>query len=114
MASFDEIRGLLEQVAAKAREKLGSEIAGWGTRVFQFNLRDGPSFYIEIAGGEIRIVEGKHERPTATLETDLETLEKMLRGELDSMKAFFTGKLRITGNVIETMKLRKILEAAKA
>ena len=112
MASFEEIKKMLDQIVEKAKQKMGDEIASWN-RVFQFELSDGTAFYIEISGGEVKIVEGRHERPTAVLRTDPETLEKMLRGELDAMKAFMFGKLKITGNVIETMKLRRILEAAR-
>jgi len=110
--SAQEIMSLLEQVASKAKERLGSEIASWN-KVFQFELSDGTNIYIEISGGDIKVVEGKHPKPTAVLRTDPETLLKILRGELDAMKAFMFGKLKITGNVIETMKLRKLLEAAK-
>jgi len=112
VSGFEEFRGLLEQVASKAKERIGDEMKYWN-RVFQFVLSDGTEFYIEIAGGEVRIVEGRHEKPTATLSTDPETLKKILSGELDAMAAFMRGKLRITGNVIETMKLRRMLEAAK-
>lgn len=112
MAGFQEIKSLLDQVLEKAKERMGDEIASWN-RVFQFELSDGTAFYIEVSGGEVRIVEGRHEKPTAVLKTDAETLEKILRGELDAMKAFMFGKLKITGNVIETMKLRRLLEAAR-
>ncbi len=81
--------------------------------MFQFVLDDGTEFYVEISGGELKIVEGRHPSPVATLQTDRETLEKILRGELDAMAAFMRGKLRITGNVIETVKLRRIVEAAR-
>jgi len=112
VAGFQEIKSLLDQVLEKAKERMGDEIASWN-RVFQFELSDGTAFYIEVSGGEARIVEGRHEKPTAALKTDAETLEKILRGELDAMKAFMFGKLKITGNVIETMKLRRLLEAAR-
>jgi putative sterol carrier protein len=112
LASIEEIKQAIEQVIEKAKPKLGDEIKTWN-RVFQFELSDSTAFYIEISGGEVKVVEGRHERPTAVLKTDPETLEKMLRGELDAMKAFMFGKLKITGNVIETMKLRRLLEAAR-
>ncbi len=112
MSVFEQVKPLLEQVAEKAKAKIGDEMKTWN-RVFQFELSDGTAFYIEIAGGEVRIAEGRHEKPTAVLKTDPDTLLKMLRGEMDAMKAFMFGKLKITGNVIETMKLRRMLEAAK-
>lgn len=112
MPGFDEFKAKLEEIAGKARERIGDEMAGWH-RVFQFVLSDGTEFYVEISGGEVRIVEGRHPRPTATLVTDPETLRKILEGEMDAMAAFLRGKMRITGNVLETVKLRKMLEAAR-
>ncbi len=110
--SLEEIRELFDQVFNKAKEKIGNEMATWH-RVFQFVLDDGTQFYIELSGGEYRIGEGKHSSPVATLSTDRNTLLQILRGELDAMAAFMRGKLRITGNVLETAKLRQLIEASR-
>ncbi len=110
--SIDQYKNMFLEIFEKAKQKIGDEIKTW-SRVFQFILDDGTEFYIEISGGEAKIEQGRHPSPVATLQTDRETLEKILKGELDAMAAFMRGKLRITGNVIETVKLRKILEAAK-
>ncbi len=112
MAGVEELKRAFQQAFEKAKERIGDEIRSW-SRVFQFVLDDGTEFYVEISGGELKIVEGRHPSPVATLQTDRETLEKILRGELDAMAAFMRGKLRITGNVIETVKLRRIVEAAR-
>ncbi len=106
------IRKAFLEIFEKAKQKIGDEISTWN-RVFQFSLTDGTEFYIEITGGQAKIEQGRHPSPIATLSTDPETLEKILKGELDAMAAFMRGKLRITGNVLETVKLRRILEAAK-
>ncbi|MET1128471.1 MAG: SCP2 sterol-binding domain-containing protein [Thermoproteota archaeon] len=111
--SLDNIRQLFAQIFDKAKEKMGDELKSMN-RVFQFVLSDGTEFYLEISGGEYKIEQGRHPSPVATLSTDLETLEKILKGELDAMAAFIRGKLKITGNVIETTKLRQIIEAAKS
>ncbi|BES80585.1 SCP2 sterol-binding domain-containing protein [Pyrodictium abyssi] len=109
---FESLRKAFLEIAEKAKEKIGDEMKTW-SRVFQFVLDDGTEFYVEIQGGEVSVQQGRHPSPVATLATDSATLEKILRGELDAMAAFIRGKMRITGNVLETIKLRKMLEAAK-
>ena len=110
--SLEDIKSKFLEVFEKAKQKKGEEIASIN-RVFQFVLDDGTEFYIEISGGQAKVEAGRHPQAVATLSTDRETLDKILKGELDAMAAFMRGKLKITGNVIETVKLRQILEAAK-
>lgn len=109
---IDEVRRLLVEVYEKAKRKMGDEMASWN-KVFQFSIEDGEPFYIEFSGGQMRVEAGTHPSPTATLVMNKETLTKILRGELDAMAAFVRGKMRITGNVIETAHLRRMLEAAR-
>ncbi|ALL00477.1 putative sterol carrier protein [Pyrodictium delaneyi] len=109
---FELLRKTFLEVVEKAKAKIGDEMKTWN-RAFQFILDDGTEFYVEIKNGEVTVQQGRHPSPVATLSTDSNTLEKILQGELDAMAAFIRGKMKITGNVLETIKLRKILEAAK-
>ncbi|MGB9728264.1 MAG: SCP2 sterol-binding domain-containing protein [Thermoprotei archaeon] len=109
----EDIKSLIQTVYEKAKLKMGSEMAGWN-KVFQFNIEGGEPFYIEFKQGNVNVVPGSHKSPTATLIMSKETLIKILKGELDSMAAFIRGQMKITGNVIETTSLRKMIEAAKS
>ena len=63
----------------------------------------------------MKVEKGKHQRPIATLTLSSDTLKKVLSGELDAMKAFMMRQIKITGNVLDTMNLKKLLDAgAKA
>jgi len=108
VASVEEFKKVIEDLFAKAIEKEPS-IKSWN-KVYQFAVKDGPKFYVEIKDGAINVVEGEHPRPIATLTTDSETLKKILSGELDAMKAFMTRKIAITGNVFDTMNLKKLID----
>ncbi len=70
-------------------------------------------FYIEFKAGELSVGEGKHPSPLATLSMDKDVLMKILNGELDAMAAFMRGMMKISGNVMETVNLRKMFEAIK-
>lgn len=109
MASFEELKKKFEDIYAKAVQSL-SEVKTWN-KVYQIVLEDDGKFYIEISGGSLKITEGEHPNPIATLTTTSEVLEKILNGELDAMRAFMSRQLKITGNVFDTMNLKKLIDA---
>lgn len=109
---IEEVREKLYEIYEKAKSKMGDEMASWN-KTFQFNIEGGEPFYITFSGGEMKVEPGVHQSPTATLSMEKEVLEQILKGELDAMAAFIRGKMKITGNVIETTSLRKMLEAAR-
>ncbi len=109
MSSLQDFETKFKELFEKAKERM-PEIAGWN-KVYQLVIEGGGEFYVEISGGELRIVEGRHPSPIAVLTTDSETLAKILSGELDAMRAFMAKKLRITGNVLDTVNLKRIIDA---
>lgn len=109
---MDDLKAKLMEIYEKAKERL-PEASSWSD-VFQFVVKDESGeqkFYIEFKGGELKIEEGEHPNPTATLTATREVMEKILSGELDAMRAFMTRQLQITGNVIKTMNLKKLIDA---
>ncbi len=106
----EELLALAKGVLDKAKAKMADEIKAWN-KSFQIETEEGDKFFIKIADGEITLDKGEIERPTATLKMSREVLEKILKGEMDAMAAFIRGKMKITGNVIETANLRKLIEA---
>jgi len=110
MSVFEEAKAKFEQIFEKAKEKM-PEIASWN-KVYQFIVEDtGEEFYVEISNGTLKVEKGKHPKPIATLTLKSDTLMKILSGELDAMKAFMMRQIKITGNVLDTMNLKKLLDA---
>ncbi|MEB3756852.1 MAG: SCP2 sterol-binding domain-containing protein [Desulfurococcales archaeon] len=107
--ALEEYQKSIAEIFEKAKAKV-PEISNWN-KVYQFETDEGDQFYIEISGGELKIVEGKHSSPIATLKMPRQVLDQVLKGELDAMKAFMTGKMKITGNVFDTANLRKMINA---
>ena len=99
----------LEELVNKAKDKV-PEVSSWN-KVYQFKIEGDGEFYIEIKDGNLRIEEGTHTNPIATLTASREVFEKILSGELDAMKAFMTRQLKISGNVLDTMNLKKLIDA---
>ncbi len=109
MAGLEELKSRFQELFSKASESM-PEVKSW-SKVYQFVLEDDGKFYIEILGGELKIVEGEHPSPIATLTTTTDVLERILSGELDAMRAFMMRQLKITGNVLDTMNLKKLIDA---
>ncbi len=108
MSLVDEVKPVFEKIFSAAVEKT-PEIKSWN-KVYQFIVEGVGEFYVEISNGELKIAEGKHPSPIATLASDKETLEKILSGELDAMKAFMMRKIKISGNILDTMNLKKLID----
>ncbi len=106
--SLEELRTSFIELFNKALAKV-PEARTWN-KVYQF-IVDGQEFYIEISGGRLDIKEGRHPNPIATLSMSRDVLVKILSGELDAMKAFMTRQMTITGNVFDTVNLKKIIDA---
>ncbi len=107
--SLEEYKKTIEELFNKAVDKV-PEIKTWN-KVYQFKVEDDGEFYIEIKNGEIKIEEGSHPSPIATISATQEVLGQVLKGELDAMKAFMMRKIKITGNVLDTMNLKKLIDA---
>lgn len=108
--SLEEYKKVIENMFSKASNKL-PEIKSWN-KAYQFKVEDSnEEFYIEIKNGELKVSEGSHPSPIATISAPKEVLDQVLKGELDAMKAFMMRKIKITGNVLDTMNLKKLIDA---
>ena len=96
--------------AVKSRADLLKKLEGW-ERVFQFKPSDADPFYIEVSAGSMKIVEGLHPTPTSTIEASQQDLVSVMKGELDAVKAFFSGRLKVKGNIFATQELNDLLSS---
>lgn len=76
--------------------------------VFQFEIEDGDSYFLNVEDGKCEMGEGEHDDPTVTLEMDLATLQAVMDGSLDGMAAFMQGKIRADGDIMLATKLTQI------
>ena len=59
-----------------------------------------------VADGACNVAEGNHESPSATINTESDTWIGMITGAVNPMQAFMSGKIKITGNMADVMKLQ--------
>ena len=105
--SFNLLTALATNVSNNS--SLKEKFITW-KKVFQFNPHDEEPFFLEIKDGDISVIKGTHDEPTATLISGNQDMVDMLNGKLDAFNAYFSGKLKITGNLMETQSLNSILK----
>ncbi|MDJ0271329.1 MAG: SCP2 sterol-binding domain-containing protein [Candidatus Caldarchaeum sp.] len=93
--------------AAKTHPEVSRKAAGW-SKVVQFKPSDGNPFYIHSTGSGLTVTEGLHPNPSATVESSHQDLVSILRGELDAVKAFFSGRIKIKGDVFAAQELNSL------
>jgi len=75
--------------------------------VIQYHLtgEEGGDWVITIRDGQCTVTEGTAENPRLTLTADAQDYKDVILGKLDGMKAFMTGKLKLSGDLNLAMKL---------
>ena len=65
-------------------------------------------YAMAIVDQTCKVNEGKIDNPNLTLKADAELVTKVLSGEVDGMKAYMMGKLKLIGDVSLALKLIKL------
>ncbi len=78
--------------------------------VFQYKLSGdgGGEWYTTIADGACTVDEGVHDKPTTTILMSAEDFVALIKGELNAMNAFTTGKLQIEGDLMKSQLIEKL------
>ncbi|WP_054842983.1 SCP2 sterol-binding domain-containing protein [Vulcanisaeta distributa] len=105
---------LLKSMTEKALPKLTSKVSG-PVKVFQFTGGEGyEPFYVEVGGGTVKLNKGTHRSPTATIQVNKDNLLKLIKGQLDAMQAYFSGIIKVTGNIMDAATLIDIMNTARS
>jgi len=88
------------------------EAAGEMKATFQLELtgEGGGTWTLDIANGRCRVIQGPVENPTVHLTLSAQDYLAIVRGELDTMKAFMSGRAKAKGNMILLMKLPNLFK----
>jgi putative sterol carrier protein len=80
--------------------------------VYQLQL-DREIIQVRFQGGQVEVVEGTPYHADCILTLSTANLVKLLNSELNAMKAFLAGTLKIGGNLGLAMKLQEVLKQYK-
>lgn len=78
--------------------------------VFEFNIKDIGVFYAKVENGKLDIQPYNYYDNDVSFTAKFETYKKIINGELDAVKSFFTGKLKVSGDLGKAAILQNILQ----
>jgi NAD(P)-dependent dehydrogenase (short-subunit alcohol dehydrogenase family)/acyl dehydratase/putative sterol carrier protein len=78
--------------------------------VFQFRISGpgGGDWYTVVKEGACTVEQGSHSSPSTTLKMSDEDFVRYVRGELPSMQAYTTGRLKIEGDLMKSQLVEKL------
>ena len=106
---MSQVRDFFENLENRFEPSAASNL----NAIFQYELKEGEVFHFDIQNGECRLAEGEHPAPSITMKLKFETLSKLASGELDGMKAFMFGKLKLSGDLSLATRLVKLFPISK-
>lgn len=77
---------------------------------FKFTGAEAGEWYAAIKDGKVDVSKGEHATPKMTLTADSDDYVKIFTGEIDGMKAFMEGKLKLAGDLNLAMKLTQMFK----
>lgn len=106
MGSYNVVNEIVEK--ARTVENLDKELSGFN-KSFQIKPSDATPFYVEIKDGNISISEGEIEGASATVMATDQALTEIFTGQMDAVKAFMQGQLKVSGDIFSAQKLTGIM-----
>lgn len=87
--------------------------------IYQWNItKDGKEagiWTVDLKNGDGELYSGKAKKKAGcTITISDDDFVAMTTGELDGMKAFMSGKMKVTGNIMLAQKLSKIFDSSPA
>jgi putative sterol carrier protein len=77
---------------------------------FKFSGEEAGEWNATIKDGKVEVGRGTHPSPKMTLTADSSDYVKIFTGELDGMKAFMEGKIKLAGDLSLAMKLMQMFK----
>jgi putative sterol carrier protein len=94
---------VVQQIAENMKAHFLPEKAGSTSAVIQYDVKAPDalhSFQLQVAGGKCELVKGAPGPARVTLALALPDFLRLVSGKLDGMQAFFSGKLKVSGDMM--------------
>ena len=104
----------VKEIVDAMPERFNPEAAAGLDAVFQFDISgDEPGqWYLEVKDQKCQIMEGSHASPNVTFSMASNDFVDMMTGKLSGQAAFFSGKLRVSGDLMMAQRLENLFTRA--
>lgn len=88
-------------------ERFRSHMAVGVHAVFEFEVAgdDGGVYQVVVDDGTMRVEEGGHDSPTATIKAKDDDFVKLVNGQMNATIAVSSGKVKVTGDMYAAQKI---------
>ena len=108
---MSETRELIEAIPkAFLPEKAGNATARF---LLDLSGDEGGQWLLHIAEGTCTVREGGEAKPDVTIKMDAADFSALFRNQMDPIKAFMSGKIKVAGNVGLVMQLLQWFDRGK-
>ncbi|MAS34293.1 MAG: sterol carrier protein [Anaerolineaceae bacterium] len=107
MPSQQELSEMFQQMANNFDASRADGIDA--TIQFDLSGENGGLYWVKMANGQAESGEGRVESPNMTLKAAADDWASVVKGDLNPMQAFMSGKLKIQGDMGLAMKLQSLL-----
>jgi len=111
---MSRVKDVLMQLIERANSipKINEMMSDWNCTI-QFDMEGDAPLYLCFENGAVSLHDGMHQSPNVILKAKEDALYKILSGELNATKAYFTRQLQISGPLSDAMKFGQIGEAVR-
>jgi putative sterol carrier protein len=102
--SSENVREFFEGL--EARSEASSKAAGLNA-TYLFDIDGAGKWLVRVENGKVSVHEGTGDADT-TITASADTFMKIVNGQQNATSAFMTGKLKVTGDLSNAMKLQKL------
>jgi putative sterol carrier protein len=80
--------------------------------VFQFAIGGGGggTWHVKVKDQKCEVKEGAAAKPTTTIKMGDEDFVKMIRGQLNAMSLYTSGKLKVEGDLLKSQLIEKLFK----
>jgi putative sterol carrier protein len=100
-----------KELVYKLPEAFRPDVAGDTQATVQYELSE--PMYSVVQDGNMEVYEGRAENPDVTVTMSDEDFIALMKGELNGMAAFMSGKLKVSGDMMLAQRLVSFVDAEK-
>jgi len=108
VSTTDDNQAVREFFAALPTRASSQRTAGM-TNSYLFEIAGAGTWLVAVSDGTVTVSEGEHDADTR-ISMSADTFRKLVAREQNPMRAFMTGKIKVTGDMSAATKLQRLFD----